>query len=119
MMTGQIHDALHAINMSLQAYYPAFRNLTVGGVISTGSYGSSLNRTSVLADSIVSFDLVDGKGNLLTFGANDPRLAAARTSIEVLGVIVRVTLPIIPQFKVRTKFLHYQTLSCSNQILWI
>jgi FAD/FMN-containing dehydrogenase len=104
-MTGQIHDALHAVNMSLQAYYPAFRNLTVGGVISTGSYGSSLNRSSVLADSIISLDLVDGKGNLLTLAANDARLAAARTSIGVLGVIVRVTLPIIPQFKIRMQVL--------------
>lgn len=111
-MTGQVHDALHAINMSLGAYYPAFRNLTIGGLMGTGSYGSSLERFSVLADSAISIDLVDAKGNLITVERNDIRLAAARTSIGVLGIIVRITLPIIPQFKI-----HMQVLTLPDSIM--
>ena len=111
-MLGEIHDALHAVNMSLEAYYPAFRNLTVGGVVSTGAYGSSLNRSSALADSIVALDLVDGKGNLLSLSGNDTRLAAARTSFGALGVIVRLTLSIIPQFKI-----HMQVITLPDSVM--
>jgi FAD/FMN-containing dehydrogenase len=111
-MNGEIHDALHAVNMALQAYYPGLRNLTIGGLISTGAHGSSLNSTSVLADSIISIDLVDAKGDVLTLKTDDIRLAAARTSIGVLGVIVRITLPIIPQFKI-----HMQVFTLPDSIM--
>jgi L-gulonolactone oxidase len=112
VMNGVIHDALHAVNMSLQAYYPAYRNLTIGGLISTGAYGSSLDTTSVLADSIISIDLVDANGNVLILEINDSRLAAARTSFGVLGVIVRITLPIVPQFKI-----HMQVITLPDSIM--
>ena len=104
-MSGEVHDALHAVNRSLKAHYPAFRNLTLGGLISTGSYGSSLDTSSVLADSIVSLDLIDARGELLTFSTNDSLLRAARISLGTLGVIVRITLPIVEQFKIEMEVL--------------
>ena len=54
---------------------------------------------------MLSLDLVDGQGNVRTVNSDDPLMSAARTSIGTLGIIVRVTLPIVRQFKIEMQVL--------------
>ena len=114
-MLGEVHDAVAALGLALAFNYPANRNLTLCGLMGTGAYGSSLDVVSVPADAVLSVDVVDATGALRTFEMTDSDptfLQALRTSIGVLGVIVRYTLPLRDAFK-----LEMNVLTVSDRLL--
>lgn len=71
---------------------------TVGGFVSTGSSGGSLKYS--LSDSIVSFDLIDGRGDSRTIRRGDPQFDAVAVSLGLCGVITSVEFQCVPWFDI-------------------
>ncbi len=63
----------------------------IAGAVATGTHGSSL-RHGNLASLIQGLRLVDGRGEVVEIGPDDPRLPGARVHLGALGVITQVTL---------------------------
>ena len=74
-------------------------HISVGGACATGTHGSGL-RNGVLGTAVRGLELVRPDGELLTIGADDPRLAGAVVSLGALGVVTALTLALEPTFDV-------------------
>ena len=68
-------------------------NITIGGAISVGAYNSAKFDTGTYSDLVVSMDIIDGQGNLVTIPRSD--LSAAKMACGLLGIIARVTLTVV------------------------
>ena len=71
---------------------------SVAGVIATGTHGSSLVHGN-LSSLVVGLRLVTGGGDLVEIGPGDPRLDGARVHLGALGAVTRVTLRVVPAFR--------------------
>ncbi len=71
---------------------------TVAGAIATGTHGSSLVHGN-LASLVEAVRLVTGTGEVLELDAHDARLDGARVHLGALGAITRVTLRVVPEFR--------------------
>lgn len=89
----------------LQSHGYALRNLaslphiSVAGAISTGTHGSGAANGS-LATAVTALEFVTASGDLLRLDRNDPRFPGAVVSLGALGIIVAVTLEVVPTFEV-------------------
>ncbi len=70
----------------------------LAGAIATATHGSSLHvgNLSSLVERVV---LVDGAGELHEIGSSDPRLPGARVHLGALGLITRITLKVVPHYR--------------------
>jgi len=71
---------------------------TVAGFLATGSSGGSLMHA--VGDQLVSFELVDGLGNLHVIDRADPRFGAVGVNLGLLGVVVAISFRVGPTFDV-------------------
>lgn len=70
---------------------------TLAGALSTGTHGTGAG-FGCLATQVRGLTLVDGQGTVHRIGPGDPRLAGAAVGLGVLGVIVDVTLQLVPAY---------------------
>ncbi|KAL1921710.1 uncharacterized protein VTP21DRAFT_10352 [Calcarisporiella thermophila] len=91
---------LHSKGLALE-HAPSFGGISVGGAIATGAHGSSLLHPATLSELAVGMTFVDANGRLRRINADSPDFAAFRVHLGLLGIIVDVTLPVVPQFKIR------------------
>jgi FAD/FMN-containing dehydrogenase len=91
--------ALHARGWALPIV-GSIQAQSVAGAIATGTHGSSLVHGNV-ASLVHAMRLVDGRGDLVELGPDDPRLEGARVHLGALGVVTEVTLRIEPAFRLR------------------
>ncbi|XP_002986098.2 L-gulonolactone oxidase 3 [Selaginella moellendorffii] len=96
---------LAAQNLALPCT-PYFNGLSIAGVISTGSHGSSLlGKGGAVHDYVSGITIVvpasreQGYAKVIKLGKSSPDLNAAKLSIGVLGAISTVTLDVEPMFK--------------------
>jgi len=93
------------LSQYLQAHGYALRNLaslphiSVAGAISTGTHGSGTGNANLSA-AVTALELVTASGDLLRLDRTDPRFPGAVVSLGMLGVIVAVTLEVVPTFSV-------------------
>jgi L-gulonolactone oxidase len=103
LVTVQAGMPLATLNGLLAEHGLAMPNLgdidrqTIAGAISTGTHGTGAKH-STLASCIEGVKLVTGSGEVLTVGADDPILPAARLGLGALGVLVEVTIRCVPAF---------------------
>ncbi|TGJ81158.1 hypothetical protein E0Z10_g7616 [Xylaria hypoxylon] len=108
----QLAEWLHERGASI-GYTLVNWNITMAGAVAMGGHRSSIREDSMVAAGVLSMDIVDGNGNLVTIerdNNNDDWLAAS-TSLGLLGVIARMKFKIYPDFKVYAQQKMYQSLS--------
>ncbi|KAG2650285.1 L-gulonolactone oxidase 3-like [Panicum virgatum] len=98
-------DAVKARGLSLAAA-PYWEGVSVGGLVSTGSHGSSWwGRGGAVHDHVVGLRLVapaaeaDGWATVLPLRRGDELFPAALVSLGLLGVVTKITLSLEPRFK--------------------
>ena len=73
---------------------------TLGGMLGSGTHGTTLkNKSALIADYVSELKVVDGRGDLRVLSGED--LDKARVNLGVLGVVVEMTIEVEPAFKVR------------------
>jgi len=71
---------------------------SVAGAVGTGTHGSSLVHGN-LSSLVESARLVSGSGEVVDLAAGDERLDGVRVHLGALGVITRLTLRVVPAFR--------------------
>ncbi|KAI1352677.1 FAD/FMN-containing dehydrogenase [Xylaria sp. FL0043] len=97
----QLAEWLHERNASM-GYTLVNWNITLAGAVAMGGHRSSIREDSMVAAGVLSMDIINGSGDLVTIerdNDNDDWLAAS-TSLGLLGVIARMKFKIYPDFKV-------------------
>jgi xylitol oxidase len=76
-------------------------HISVGGACATGTHGSGV-RNANLASSVRSLRMVTADGDLVTLSRDtDPEFPGAVVALGALGVVVDVTLDLVPHYDVR------------------
>lgn len=72
---------------------------SIAGAISTGTHGTGIRFQSI-PNQVEKLTLLTAHGELLEIGReqNDAYFEAARVSLGMLGIIVKVTLKVVPQY---------------------
>lgn len=95
---------LHEIPMLLAPRGLAMANLgdvdrqTIAGATSTGTHGTGLAFGGI-STQIAGAKLVNGKGEIVTVGPDDPDLPAVALGLGALGVLVEITLDCVDNFR--------------------
>jgi len=80
--------------------YASLPHISVGGAIATATHGSGARNPS-LASSIAALDVVLADGSLLHLDRGDDRFDGAVVALGALGLVVRATLDVCPEFELR------------------
>ncbi|KAJ7907133.1 hypothetical protein B0H13DRAFT_2233495 [Mycena leptocephala] len=77
-------------------------NITLGGAIAMGAHRSSLREDSQVSAAALAMDIINGKGELIHIEktANNDTWLAATTSLGLLGVIARIKISVLADYKV-------------------
>jgi xylitol oxidase len=89
--------AQHGLAVPNHASLP---HISVGGAIATATHGSGARNQS-LAASVAALDLVCADGSLVHFGRKDEDFDGAIVALGALGLVVRVSLDVVPEFELR------------------
>ena len=74
-------------------------HISVCGAIATATHGSGLALGN-LATSVRGLTLLTSGGEVVTIGAEDPRLAGAAVHLGALGIVLSATLAVVPYYEV-------------------
>ncbi|KAE9397584.1 FAD/FMN-containing dehydrogenase [Gymnopus androsaceus JB14] len=97
----QIAEWLHERGAAL-GYTLVNWNITIAGAVAMGAHRSSLREHSQVSSAVLAMDIINGKGEIIHLKqdqSNDTWLAAT-TSLGLLGVIARVELAVVADYKV-------------------
>ncbi|KAJ7599845.1 hypothetical protein C8J56DRAFT_2065 [Mycena floridula] len=92
-----LHDRGAALGYTLVNW-----NITIAGAIAMGAHRSSLKEDSQVSSAALAMDIINGAGELvrLTKDQTNDTWLAATTSLGLLGIIARVQISILADFKV-------------------
>lgn len=79
---------------------PSVPDFTIVGAVSTATHGSG-NHNRNLAASVAALEIVTGTGELLTLRRGDHDFDGAVVGLGALGVVVAMTLDLVPRFDIR------------------
>ncbi|WP_017815059.1 FAD-binding protein [Paenibacillus shenyangensis] len=75
-------------------------HITIAGAIATSTHGSGSSNVS-LAAAVEGIELIDANGQLHTFNRGDEEFAGVVIHLGALGIITKLTLKVVPTYKVR------------------
>jgi xylitol oxidase len=90
---------LHAHGYAL-ANLASLPHISVAGAVATGTHGSG-DRNGCLATAVTAVELVTADGDLLRLSRRDDIFPGAVVALGRLGVVLTLTLRILPHFQVR------------------
>lgn len=91
-------------------------HISVAGACATGTHGSGVANQS-LAAAVSSLQLMTAPGDLVTLDRGSPDFAGAVVGLGALGVVVSLTLDLVPAFTVRQYVLEDLETSIFDQVL--
>ena len=94
---GELGSALARHGLAVPNY-ASLPHISVGGAIATATHGSGARNQS-LAASVAALELVRADGSLLRLGRTDDDFDGAVVALGALGLVVRVTLDVVPAFE--------------------
>ncbi len=96
---GDLGSALarHGLALPNHASLP---HISVGGAIATATHGSG-TRNQSLAAAVAAVELVRADGSLVRFARGDEDFDGAVVTLGALGLVVRVSLDVVPEFELR------------------
>ncbi|MCO4795356.1 MAG: FAD-binding protein [Bacteriovoracaceae bacterium] len=103
---GELSAWLHDKDKSLGYTLIGFRGVSVAGSTATGSHGSSPKHNSVLASLIREMTVVTADAKVHYFSKHNTtpdQWKSLRTSLGMLGVVVKMKLKVIPQFNLHMR----------------
>jgi xylitol oxidase len=80
--------------------YASLPHISVGGAMATATHGSGVANQS-LSSAVSALDLVGADGSLRTIRRGDDEFDGAVVALGALGIVVRVTLDLVPAFELR------------------
>lgn len=98
---GDLAARLHRQGLAL-TNLASLPHITVAGACATGTHGSG-SAQPALSESVRSIDLVTAGGELLHVDRSDPDFAGMVVNLGLLGIVVRLTLDVVPSFEVRQR----------------
>lgn len=100
----QLAEWLHERNASM-GYTLVNWNISLAGAVAMGAHRSSIREESMVAAGVLSMDIINGNGDIVTIERDETKddWLAASTSLGLLGVIARLKFKIYPDFKVFAK----------------
>jgi alditol oxidase len=96
---GDLGSALAAHGLAVPNY-ASLPHISVGGAIATATHGSGVRNQS-LAASVAALELVCGDGSLMRLARTDEDFDGAVVGLGTLGLVVRVTLDVVPAFELQ------------------
>ena len=98
---GDLAPVLHQNGLAL-SNLASLPHISVAGAVATATHGSG-SRTGNLATSVTAIDIIDAKGDIVTYARDvDPDLfSGAVVNLGALGPVVRMTLKVEPTYEVR------------------
>lgn len=96
---GDLGSALERHRLAVPNY-ASLPHISVGGAIATATHGSGARNQS-LAASVAALELVRGDGSLMRLDRTDEDFDGAVVALGALGLVVRVTLDVVPGFELR------------------
>jgi alditol oxidase len=96
---AELARQLHARGYAL-ANLGSLPHISVAGACATGTHGSG-SRIGNLATAVGALEMVTAEGDLVTLSRRDPGFAGAVVALGSLGVVVSLTLDLVPDFDVR------------------
>lgn len=105
----ELSEWLHRRDRSLGYAQLGFRVATVGGAIATGAHGSSHKHSAVLSSLVRGMTIVTSEGKIVDIGdESSDLLKAVRAHLGLFGVVTKVTLKVVPQFKLHVQVTDHQ-----------
>jgi xylitol oxidase len=96
---GDLGRALAEHRLALRNY-ASLPHISVGGAVATATHGSGASNTS-LAASVAALDLVRASGELVHVERGDADFGGTVVGLGALGLVVHVTLDVVPGFELR------------------
>src|ERR1700761_4111300 len=87
----------HGLALTNMASLP---HISVCGGVATGTHGSG-DRLGNLATQVCGMQLLNSQGEIVVLGEDDPRLPGAAVHLGLLGLVLEVTLRVVPYYEVR------------------
>jgi len=95
---GELTAALASSGLAL-ANLGSLPHISVAGACATGTHGSG-DGNRVLADAVRAFTLLTADGSLVRLDRDDPDFAGTVIGLGRLGVVVELTLQLVPQYQI-------------------
>ncbi|MFI6321719.1 FAD-binding protein [Nonomuraea sp. NPDC050556] len=106
---------LHERGLAL-ANLASLPHISVAGACATGTHGSGVANKS-LAAAVSSLEIMTASGDLVTLDRGSADFDGAVVGLGALGVVVSLTLDVVPSFAVRQYVLEGLETSCFDQVL--
>lgn len=96
---AQLAETLNRAGLALPNL-ASLPHISVVGAVATATHGSG-DRLGNLATSVCRMRILTSSGDLVELHADDPRLAGAAVHLGALGIVVGLTLRVVPYYEVQ------------------